>query len=233
MATLLGNNVIVSGSSYARWRLEWQLAGQEIGNNRSLINWQGYVDFVNCDAQLDNGHVHSNQGGELYHNTGRVYNYTGNFNSKTIGLGSGSFWVGHDAAGNASVNFSGSVAVYQSGTSGNGGGNWALPTIPRYTTITQFYTDLVNDQGFRINWAAADHCDYVSWWSGEIDGGANHDIPVNGAGLFQITQNNLPSDKLFGLRVAVRRSSSGLWTESGWIQVATLKQNNFFGMRIP
>jgi hypothetical protein len=229
--TALGNHVIVSGSAYARIRIEWQLAGQNVGGNYSTINWQGYVDFVSCDAQLDNGHVNWN-GGALYNNGGRVYNYAGNFSNHTIGMGSGSFNIGHDGAGNATLNLNGSIAVYASGTSSTNV-NWGLPTIPRYASITAFYFGAVTDESITINWNASDNCDYVSWWSGEIDGGAHHDIPVSGSGTFSIARSGLLSETAYGFQVAVRRADSGLWTESGVISTTTLKQANFFGRLVP
>lgn len=231
--TVVGNNRLIAGGggSYARVRVEWQLASQNVGGNYSTINWQGYVDFIGGDAQLDGGHVTWN-GGYLYNNGGRVYNYAGNFSNHTIGMGGGVFSYGHDGAGNATLNMGGDVSVYNSGVT-SGSGAWALPGIPRYASITSFVFGAVTDQAITINWNASDNCDYVSWWSGEIDAGAHHDIPVSGTGTFSITQSNLISEKAYGFQVAVRRADSGLWTSSGVIATTTAKQSNFFGMRIP
>lgn len=133
MATLVGNNVIVTGTKYARVRVEWQLAGQNVGGNFSTINWQAYVDFVGCDAQLDDGYVGWNGGG-LYDNGGRVYNYAGNFSNHTVGMGSGSFNVGHDGNGNGSFSMNADVYVFQSGRSA-AGGSWGLPRIPKPPSV--------------------------------------------------------------------------------------------------
>lgn len=227
MTTLSGSFVSISGAAGARLRIEWQLAGQNVGGNFSTINWQAYIDFNNSDAQLDNGHVNWN-GGALYNNGGRVYNYAANFSNHTVTMGSGSFNIGHDGNGNASLHLDGSIAVYQSGTS-SASGDWGLPQIPRYTSINRFDIDILTDTSLRFNWSATDGCDYVSWWSVAYDGGGHHDIYVgNTAGLFQIQLNNLISDKQYDVRVAVRRASSGLWTESGTIYGTTLVQNKFF-----
>lgn len=229
--TLTGNNVIVTGTKYARIRIEWQLASQNTGGNYSTINWQAYVDFVGCDAQLDNGYVGWNGGG-LYDNGGRVYNYAGNFSNHTVGMGSGSFNVGHDGVGNASFSMNGDVAVFSSGTSSTSG-SWSLPQIPRYAVIDGFNIDSITDEKIVFSWHADRNCDYISWWSGEIDGNAHHDIATSGQGWWTITQSNLISEKTYSIRVAVRNAASGLWTESSTQFPTTLKQANFFAMRIP
>lgn len=110
--------------------LQWQLATQEVGNNRSLINWQSYAHFNGSDNQLDNGYTNSSVG-TLWSNGGRVKNFEGNYSTRDVGLASGSFWIGHNADGTQSVWLSGAVTFYGSGRSENGGTSWALPTIPR------------------------------------------------------------------------------------------------------
>ena len=233
MATIVGNNVRISGapaSSTARFRVEWQLAGQEVGNNRSLINWQAYTDFVNSDAQLDGGVVNTSVG-TVWNNGGRVYNYTGNFASKTIGHASGSFWVGHGGDGVAFMEMNGGISIYQSGRSDCPTGRWQLPTIPRYAGFLYHHFDWATDAAIRFAWHADRGCDYVSWWSPQIDGGAHHDIYVgNSAGWFIIEQHNLRSNAQYDVKVAIRNAASGLWSESPWMTTFTGNQNNDFGM---
>lgn len=155
MATYNGNAVVVSGSSTARLRIEWQLAGQEVGNNRSLINWQCYIFFDNCDAQLDNGFVGWN-GGALYDNPGRVYNYAGNFADHTVTMGTGSFWVNHDANGNASFSMNADVAVFQSGTSAASGSS-GLPRIPLAPSISALQADTIKPTTARLRAELSSH----------------------------------------------------------------------------
>lgn len=226
--TALGNNVIVSNPFYARFRIEWQLAGQNTAGNYSTINWQAYIDFVGCDAQLDNGVVSSNVGTH-YSNPGRVYNYAANFSNHTVTMGSGSFDIGHNADGTQNLSMSGGIDIFQSGRS-NASSAWSLPTINRFATITQFYLDNITDERIRLNWAADVTCNFVSWWSTAYDGAVHHDIAVNGTGLFQITLNQLISNKTYDFQVAVRRADSNLWTNSGVLNATTLLQNKFFDL---
>jgi hypothetical protein len=115
--------------------VNWQLASQEIGNNRSLINWQAYFHFQGSDTQLDNGVVNSNVG-NLWSNGGRVYNFTGNYSTRDMGLASGSFWVNHDGAGNGAVQLAVGITTQFSPTRSEGtSGVWSLPTIPRHCVM--------------------------------------------------------------------------------------------------
>lgn len=155
MATWLGNAVTVTGSSTARLRIETQLAGQEVGNNRSLINWQCHIFFDNCDAQLDNGFVGWNGGG-LYDNPGRVYNYTGNFADHTVTMATGSFWVGHDVNGNGSYSMNADVAVFQSGTSAASGGE-GLPRLPLAPSFSALTADTIKSTTARLGVEISSH----------------------------------------------------------------------------
>lgn len=148
MATWLGNNVIVSGSSYARIRYETQLASQNTLGNYSTINYQVYIDFIGCDAELDAGYA-AWWGGVLYNNGGRVYNYAGNFSNHTVTMATGSFNVGHDANGNGSYGGDAHVTVFSSGvtsTSGSAG----LPRIALAPTISSVTVDTIKPTSARL-----------------------------------------------------------------------------------
>lgn len=155
MGTYLGNAVIVTSNKTARLRIEWQLAFQDVGANYSRINWQAYIDFIGCDAQLDNGFVGWNGGG-LYDNPGRVYNYAANFSNHTVGMGSGSFNVGHDANGNASFSMNGDVAVFQSGTS-SASGSSGLPRLPLAPSINSITADTIKPSSARLGGELNNH----------------------------------------------------------------------------
>lgn len=148
MATWDGNHVIVSGSQYAKIRYETQLASQNVGGNYSTINYQVYIDFIGCDAQLDGGFAESNAG-VLYNNGGRVYNYAGNFSNHTVTMATGSFNIGHDANGNGSYNGDAHIAVYQSGTSSTSG-SAGLPRIALAPSISSVISDTIKPTSARL-----------------------------------------------------------------------------------
>jgi hypothetical protein len=148
MSSWGGNHVIVSGSAYCRIRIETQLASQNTAGNYSTINYQVYIDFYGCDAQLDGGFVGSSEG-TLYNNGGRVYNYTGNFSNHTVTMKTGSFNVGHDANGNGSYSMNAHVAVFESGTT-TASGSASLPRIPLAPTISSVIADTIKPTTARL-----------------------------------------------------------------------------------
>ncbi len=148
MSTWLGNNVIVSSPYYARIRIESQLASQNVGGNYSTINYQVYIDFVGCDAQLDGGWVQSSAGVH-YNNGGRVYNYAGNFSNHTVTMNTGSFNVGHDANGNGSYSMNAHIAVYASGTS-TASGSVGLPRLALAPSFTSLIADTIKPTTARL-----------------------------------------------------------------------------------
>lgn len=136
-----GGNGVSSRGNYC-W-VAWQLAGQENGNNRSLINWQFYAHFNNSDNQLDNGVVNSNVG-QLYANGGRVKNYQGTLTTRDVAIASGSFWVGHGGDGRGFVQFGIGLDYYGDGRSQGTSGVWELPQIARQAYLTNLSQD-IND----------------------------------------------------------------------------------------
>lgn len=209
----------------------WQLASQNTAGNYSTINWQTYFHFGGDDVQLDNGVVNSNVG-NLWTNSGRVYNYAGNFSTRDMGLASGSFTIGADAAGNSQLQLANSIAVYQEGTSAATSGVWDLPQIPRYANIDGWQINNFSDEWIEFAWHADRTCDYISWWSTAYDGGGHHDIPVGDQGWWTIDIHNLKSGTAYDVTVAVRNAASGLWTTSSTLSATTNAQNNFVGRRV-
>lgn len=222
---VLGNNVTVAGSGTSRIRIEWQLASQNVGGNYSTINWQAYVDFFGCDAELDNGGVGSSVG-TVWANGGRVYNYTGNFSNHTVGLASGSFNIGHNSDGTQSISFNGHIAVYASGTS-SGSGSWSLPTIPRYANFTGISFTSVNDVGFNINVSVDSVCNLLQY---SLDGGSTWTSINANFTSYTVPLTGLKSNQTYNVQLLVRRSDSGLTTTSGVYNVTTSPQNGFFGL---
>jgi hypothetical protein len=155
MATWLGNNVTVIGSTYARIRIETQYAGGNVGGNYSTVNYQAYIDFVGCDAQLDGGWVQSSAGVH-YDNGGRVYNYAGNFSNHTVYMSSGNFNIGHDANGNGSYGMNAHIAVYQSGTS-TASGSEGLPRLALAPGIASVIADTIKPTQARLGGEISDY----------------------------------------------------------------------------
>lgn len=225
-----GNAVVIANGGNYIWTA-WQLASQNVAGNYSIINWQTYFHYNADDAQLDNGYTNSNAG-MLWQNTGRVYNYAGNFSTRDQLLASGTFNIGHNSDGTQTLNLSSSIAVYQSGTSA-GSGSWALPTINRYAVIDGGPNiNDCTDEWIEFAWHADRSCDYYTWWSNAYDGGTHHDTATGGQGWWTIDLHNLISGKQYDITVGIRNAASGLWTFSSTINTTTKLQNNYVGRRV-
>lgn len=219
------------GGAY-RLRVQADVIGQETGNNRTLVRYNAWVEQVGGSAYSvynvsADGNTNKN-GGVDYRGGG--INLNGAGQRKYLAQNE-DLWVNHNSNGDASAYF---AAYWNMKLSGYGygdastGGWMDMPHINRYANITSVSLTNVTDTAITVNWNADAHCDYVSWWSPQIDGGAHHDIPVSGSGTFSITATGLASNTNHDFKVAVRRSDSGLWTESGTVSVTTGAQNNFF-----
>lgn len=218
-----GNSINIGGNGGNFFFIDWQLAGQDIGGNFSRINWQAYFHYNQADAQLDNGYVDAH-GARRWTNGGRIKNFQSQFTTRDFAIASGTFDVGHDAAGNGSFGIGGAVTAFNSGTSGGSQG-FGLPNIPRYANITSFNTSEVTDTSFRINVQTDANCNFLQY--SLEDGVGWRDQFGGNFSSYSFTLSNQPSDFTRNLRVRVRRADSGLWTESGVISVRTLSQTNF------
>lgn len=121
-----GNFVTIGISTGNFFFIDWTSA-DDYANNRTLISWVAYFYFDQADSQLDDGDASVN--GLRWDNPGRVYNYTGDFTSRSLPLASGSFYQDHDANGAASLSVSGSINA--SGSVSSGSASWALTNYVR------------------------------------------------------------------------------------------------------
>ena len=130
---MTGSSVNIGGNGSNYFFIDWQLAGQDVTNNYSAINWQAYFHYNSSDAQLDNGIA--GLSGTRWNNGGRVKNFEARFVTRDVALASGSFNIGHNADGTQGISVSGGIDAYQSGRSA--GSQWfSLPTIPRNSQVT-------------------------------------------------------------------------------------------------
>ena len=84
----------------------------------------------------------------------------------------------------------------------------AMPTIPRYATITSFAVNKVNETTVNITWNANANCDWV-WYSTDNGGSWN-----NGSGT-NFNVGNLTPGASYNFKIRVRRQDSQLTTDSG------------------
>lgn len=220
-----------SGGSY-RLRQSVDILGQETGNNRTLIRYNAYIDKVAGTGfwNLSTTSGATNINGYVPGRSWASYDFRA-YTRKYIAQNE-DYWIYHDGAGDANPYFAVSWNLNNGSslTTASTGGNFAMPHINRYATITSVVLNNVTDEKIQVNWNSDVNVDYVSWWSSMIDGGAHHDIPVSGTGTFIVYPANLRSGTVYDFKVAVRHADSDLWTESGVYYTTTLPQNGFFLM---
>lgn len=151
--------------------------------------------------------------------TGSIANYDG---SSSVTLKSGSLTVGHNTDGSKSISFSFSVSDTsgQSYTCGNasGSGSMALTNIPRYLSISTFDITNITETSIVVRWTTSDprsgtyySLDNGATWIGSATYGES--LGSDGkSGTFNIL--DLKANTAYKLKIKIKRTDSGLWTES-------------------
>ena len=131
-----GNSINIGGNGNNFYFIDWQLASQNQGGNYSTINWQAYMHYNSADAQLDNG-IANLAGATRWSNGGRVYNFASNYTTRDMFIASGSFTIGHDQYGNATLYVDGGITAY-SGNRTEGSAAWALPSLATVPSVVTY-----------------------------------------------------------------------------------------------
>ncbi len=129
-----GNSVRLGGSPNNYAFVNFQLAGQDIAGNYSLINWQFFAHFERADAELRAGVVNTNAG-QVYNNGGRIKGFQG-LATRDVPIASGTVRVNHRDDGTAEFQIGVSLFFYNTGTSAGTSRVYNLPTIPRQSQPT-------------------------------------------------------------------------------------------------
>lgn len=129
-----GNSVRLGGSPNNYAFVNFQLAGQDIAGNYSLINYQFYAHFERADAELRAGVVNTNAG-QVYNNGGRIKGFQG-LATRDVPITSGTVRVNHRDDGTAEFQIGVSLFFYNTGTSAGTSRVYNLPTIPRQSQPT-------------------------------------------------------------------------------------------------
>lgn len=151
--------------------------------------------------------------------TGSIANYDG---YSSVTLKSGSLTVGHNTDGSKSISYSFSVSDTsgQSYTCGNASGSdsMALTNIPRYLSINTFDITSITETSIVVKWTTSDprsgtyySFDNGATWVGSATYGES--LGADGkSGTFNILDLN--ANTTYNLKIRIKRTDSGLWTES-------------------
>ena len=158
--------------------------------------------------------------------TGSIANYDG---YSTVTLKSDSLTVGHNTDGSKSISFSFSVSdtsgVNYTCGNASASGSMALSNIPRYLSITSLYVLNITETSAVVSWSTSDprSSTYYSFDNGATWIGSATDGEYLASDLKSGTFNiaNLQANTAYNLKVKIKRTDSGLWTESQVVSFAT------------
>ena len=178
-------------------------------------NWEQWGAYISYTVTIN---------GTQY--TGTIANYDG---YSSVTLKSGTLSVAHNTDGTKSISYSFSVTDTsgQTYTCGNASasGTMALSTIPRYLSITSLEITNKTETSIVVKWATSEHrsgtyysLDNGTTWIGSATFGES--LANDGkSGTFNI--QNLTANTSYNLKVKIKRTDSGLWTESNNIAFTT------------
>lgn len=216
MPRMQGNSVTFGGKASNYFFIDWS-SSDEPGNNRTLIYWNAYFHFDGTDAQLDNGNAYLN--GYRWQNGGRVHNYAGNFTVRDLHLAGGSFYVDHNAAGEATLSVSGGVVPFGSGGS-SGSASYALSNFSRPPLAPASATVTVSGRNATVTSGVADVTNRPAIIRYEVERTLNDGVTWLGSvetmdGSRQFTYVGLDWGKSYKFRTrAVNSEGAGAWSES-------------------
>jgi hypothetical protein len=139
---------------------------------------------------LDNGTA--SIAGVLVYNNANPYNFSNNFTQRDITLGSGSRVVGHDGAGNATINIAASCKPYQNPIS-SFSTNISLPRIPKVPGAPNgVAVDSATSSSLRYLFSGTtDGGSAITGWEAQLADNPSFSNPTTAASNGNTTFNNL------------------------------------------
>lgn len=115
-----------SGYSGRYLTFAWNVASQDVANNRTVINWS----LRGAGGSTSNWFMSGNfkvliNGQQVYFSSNRIQLYNGTT------VATGSFTINHNNDGTASFGAYAEAGIYYVAVNCSGSGSWSLPTIPR------------------------------------------------------------------------------------------------------
>lgn len=209
-----------SGGSY--FYMQWQLAGQDINGNYSVINWQWGLSIAGGGWYWGSNAIKSVSG---YINGGNLV-FGANTWSNLSGAGdhqllAGSFTIGHNSDGNKSFDMSSTGYSYGDGNFGNSGA-WDLPAIPRHASLNNLSMDgpgitaydegpvwleFANPAGTAVDAWVESPAGGTRIWT-DANSGTHHDFNFDTAHI-QALQQSSPNSNAFTIRIGIHDSLGG------------------------
>lgn len=221
MAQVTSGRVASGKLKNSYFYVNWQQASQSTSKNETIINWQAGLNTGGATSNYDYWYSNAVKINSVYINGVNVcsgtYSNIGMDKGKDYQLASGSVTIPHNTDGTKTISISISGWLYTYGDT-SGSNNFELVKIPRYLTINSFNITNITETSVIVNWTVSDlrsgtyySLDNGATWIGSATHGES--LGSDGkSGSFNI--NGLNAGTNYNLKIRIKRSDSGLWTES-------------------
>lgn len=194
----------------------WWINSQSIEGNYTDIGW----NLVGAGGSTTRWYTTGNvkvviDGEQVYYNSSRFNLYNGTT------VASGTKRIYHNNDGSRQFSASAEAGIYTVAVNCSGSGSWWLDQIPRYLNSCNLYSKASYLNKLDLTW----NCNPArDWTQYRINGGAWIDAgdsvaSDNRSGSFTI--NNLAPNTTYNVQIRLRRSDSGLWSESNTVAMKT------------
>lgn len=194
-----------------RFTFAWSLKSQDVGTNKSIINWSLSVSTSSSSPVTANNLLLTINGTTAYTKA-----TTNLYSGMTVASGTAS--IVHNTDGTKSFDVLFRAGVISSGINCSGNGTFTLNTINRSVAVGQSLADKI-ETAITIAWSANAECDYL-WYS--LDEGVNWtgiDIADGKSGEYTIA--GLTANTTYQIKTRVRRKDSQLLGDSTSLSVKT------------
>lgn len=194
----------------------WWINSQSIEGNYTDIGW----NLVGAGGSTTKWYTTGNvkvviDGEQVYYNSSRFNLYNGTT------VASGTKRIYHNSDGSKQFSASAEAGIYTVAVNCRGSGSWWIDQIPRYLNSCNLYSKASYLNKLELTW----NCNPArDWTQYRINGGSWVDAGDSVAGdnrSGSFTINNLAPNTTYNIQIRLRRTDSGLWSESNTVSMTT------------
>lgn len=186
----------------------WETGNYNAANSTREYGWRMYGSGGTSTSWVTSGNFRAYVGGNcVVWSDGRISLYNGTT------IGQGTVWVQHNNDGSKYVDMSCEAGIYTVAINAWASGGFWGSTVPRYANITTHYINNIGINRVGVSWGTDVGVDWLQY---SLNGGGWTDTSGN-----PYYVGGLAPNTAYNIRTRVRRTDSGLWTESGYLYFTT------------